>query len=169
LLQLAARLKDNPIIMDYIIKDEKLELKYQSGKGAWTYHLRIPNSKNIEGKWGYIKVSGSIDNFKIESKNLAPIKGEDKILSINAEIRKAINKKGGDFVTVTLYLLSNKERISESQILETFKESNILKAFKKLNEVEKNEILKSVISQKSEGKQIKMIIKHIDKLSKQAE
>ena len=151
--------------MEYIIKDEKLELKYQSGKGAWTYHLRIPNSKNIEGKWGDIKVSGFIDNFKIEARNLAPIKGEDKMLSINGEIRKAINKEGGDIVTVTLYLLSNKEKITESQILETFKESNVLKAFEKLNEVEKNEILERIISQKDEEKQIKMIIKHIDKLS----
>ena len=153
--------------MDYIIKDEKLELKYQSGKGAWTYHLRIPNSKNIEGKWGEIIVSGFIDNFKIERRNLAPIKGEDKMLSINAEIRKAINKKGGDIVSVTLYQLSNKEKIDESQILETFKESNVLKAFEKLNEEEKNEILDSIISQKNEEKQIKTIIKHIDKLSKQ--
>ena len=153
--------------MEYIIKDEKLELKYQSGKGAWTYHLRIPNSKNIEGKWGEILVSGFIDNFKIEARNLAPIKGEDKMLSINAEIRKAINKKGGDMVNVTLYLISNKEKITESQILETFKESNVLKAFEKLNEEEKNEILDSIISQKNEEKQIKTIIKHIDKLSKQ--
>ena len=153
--------------MDYIIKDEKLELKYQSGKGAWTYHLRIPNSKDIEGKWGDIKVSGFIDNFKIEARNLAPIKGEDKMLSINGEIRKAINKKSGDIVTVTLYLLSNKEKITESQILETFKESNVLKAFKKLKEVDKNEILDSIISQKNEEKRIKIIIKHLDKLSKQ--
>ena len=152
--------------MEYIIKDEKLELKYQAGKGAWTYHLRIPNSKNIEGKWGDIIVSGFIDNFKIERRNLAPIKGEDKMLSINAEIRKAINKKGGDIVTVTLYLLSNKEKITESQILETFKESNVLKAFKKLNEEEKIEILDSIISQKNEEKQIKTIIKYIDKLTK---
>ena len=151
--------------MNFIIKDEKLELKYQSGKGAWTYHLRIPNSKNIEGKWGDIIVSGFIDNFKIERRNLAPIKGEDKMLSINAEIRKAINKKGGDIVTVTLYLLSNKEQITEKQILETFKESNVLKAFKKLNEEEKNEILDSIIQQKNEEKQIKIIIKHIDKLN----
>ena len=153
--------------MEYIIKDEKLELKYQPGKGAWTYHLRIPYSKNIEGKWGDIIVSGFIDNFKIERRNLAPIKGEDKMLSINAEIRKAINKKGGDIVNVTLYLLSNKEKITESQILETFKESNVLRAFKKLNEEEKNEILDSIISKKNEEKQIKAIIKHIDKLSKQ--
>ena len=137
--------------MQYIIKNEKLELVYQHGKGAWTYHLRIPNSKNIEGKWGDIIVSGFIDNFKIERRNLAPIKGEDKMLSINAEIRKAINKKSGDIVTVTLYLVSNKEKITESQILKTFKESNVLKAFKKQNE----------------EKQIKAIIKHIDKLSKQ--
>jgi hypothetical protein len=155
--------------MEYIIKDEKLEFKYQSGKGAWTYHLRIPNSKNIEGKWGDIKVSGFIDNFEIEARNLAPIKGEDKMLSINGEIRKAINKKGGDFVTVTLYLLSNKERITESQILETFKASNVLKAFKRLNALEKKEILGSIISQKNEEKQIKIIIKHIDKLSKQSD
>lgn len=153
--------------MEYIIKDEKLELKYQSGKGAWTYHLRIPNSKNIEGKWGEIKVSGFIDNFEIEARNLAPIKGEDKMLSVNGEIRKAINKKGGDIVTVTLYLLLKKEKVTESQILETFKESNVLKAFNKLSKVEKNEILDSIISQTNEEKLIKVFIKHIDKLSNQ--
>ncbi len=152
--------------MDYIIKDEKLELKYEQGKGAWTYHLRIPNSKNIDGKWGDIKVSGVIDDYKIENRNLAPIKGEDKMLSINSEIRKAINKNGGDIVTVSLFLLSKKEKITEKKILETFKESEVLEAFKKLNEFEKNEILESIIYQKIEEKQIKLIIKHIDKLSK---
>lgn len=151
--------------MEYIIKDEKLELKYKPGKGAWTYHLCITNSKNIEGKWGDIKVSGFIDNFKIESRNLAPVTGGDKILSINAEIRNAIHKTGGDIVTVTLYLLSDKEKITESHILQTFKESNVLKAFKNLNEEEKKEILDSVISQKNEEKQIKKLIKHIDNLS----
>ena len=151
--------------MDYIIKDEKLELIHEHGKGAWTYHLRIPNSKHIDGKWGDIKVSGSIDTYKIEARNLAPIKGEDKMLSVNSEIRKAINKKGGDIVTVSLYLLSKKEEITEKQILETFKESGVLEAFEKLNESEKNDILESIISQKIEEKQIKIIIKHIDKLS----
>lgn len=151
--------------MEYIIKDEKLELIYEQGKGAWTYHLKIPNSKDIEGKWGDIKVSGFIDDYKIEARNLAPIKGEDKMLSINGEIRKAINKKGGDFVTVSLYLFSKKEEITEKQILETFKESGVLGAFEKLNEFEKNEIFESITSQKIEEKQIKIIIKHIDKLS----
>ncbi|BAP31211.1 uncharacterized protein CHSO_2174 [Chryseobacterium sp. StRB126] len=82
--------------MDYIIKNEKLKLIYEPGKGAWTYHLRIPNSEHIEGKWGEIKVSGSIDDYKLESRNLALTKEGDKILSINNEIRTAINKKGGE-------------------------------------------------------------------------
>lgn len=161
----SCELTNNTTPMNYIIKDEKLELIYEFGKGAWTYHLRIPNSKEIEGKWGDIKVSGFIDNFKIEARNLAPIKGEDKMLSINSEIRKAINKKGGDFVTVTLYLLSNRERITEKQIVETFKESEVLKAFEKLSEAEKKEIFDSIIFEANEEKQVKIIIKHIDKLS----
>ncbi|RYE55566.1 MAG: DUF1905 domain-containing protein [Sphingobacteriales bacterium] len=150
--------------MNYIIKDEQLQLIYQPGKGAWTYHLRIPNSKDIEGKWGDIKVSGSIDDYTMEARNLAPIKGEDKMLSINGEIRKAINKGGGDFVTVTLYLLSKKETITKKEILETFDEAGVLEAFKKLTAVKRNEIVDSIISEKKENKQIRLIVKHIDKL-----
>jgi hypothetical protein len=104
---------------------EKLELKYIPGKGSWTYHLRIPNTKDIKDKWGDIKVSGSIDGYKIESKNLAPVKGEDKLLSINDTIRKAINKSGGDIVTVSLYLLKTRKDINELHIFETFEESGI--------------------------------------------
>lgn len=151
--------------MKYIIKDEQLRLVHQPGKGAWTYHLRIPNSKDIEGKWGDIKVSGSIDKFKIESRNLAPIKDEDKMLSVNSEIRKAINKKGGDFVQVTLYLLANKNKITKNEVLESFEESNVLQEFNKLSEIDRKEILNSITLQKNEEKQIKLILDHIDKLS----
>jgi len=86
--------------MDYIIKNEKLKIIYEQVKGAWTYHLRIPNSEYIEGKWGEIKVSDTIDDYKIELRNLAPTKTGEKLLSINNNIRNAINKKGGDTVTI---------------------------------------------------------------------
>ena len=88
------------------------------------------------------------------------------MISINDKIRKAINKTSGDIVTVTLYLSAPKEQITEKQILETFKESNVLKKFQKLTAVEKSEILAHIFSQKSEDKQIKAIVKHIDILSK---
>ena len=150
--------------MEYLIKDEKLELKYQPGKGAWTYHIQIPNTKHIIGKWGSMKVSGTIDNYKIESINLAKLGDQDKLISINDKIRKAINKSGGDTVIVTLRLLTSKKQITEKEVLETFKDSGVLKAFKKLKKDEQNEIIKKITSLTSEDKQVKMILKYIDHL-----
>jgi uncharacterized protein YdeI (YjbR/CyaY-like superfamily) len=152
--------------MEYLVKDEILELKYERGKGAWTYHIQIPNTKHIVGKWGSMKVAGTIDNYKIESINLAKLGDEDKLISINDKIRKAINKSGGDKVRVTLYLLISKEQITEKEILETFKESGVLKTFKKLTDEEQKEIIGKIASTKSEDKQIKVILKYIDQLSK---
>ncbi len=151
--------------MEYLVKDEKLELKYQSGKGAWTYHLQIPNTKHIVGKWGSMKVAGTIDNYKIESINLAKLGDEDKLISINSNIRKAINKSGGDTVTVTLYLLTSKEQITKKEVLETFKDSGVLIFFKQLTEDERNEIIGNITSLKSEDKQVKMILKYINQIS----
>ena len=152
--------------MEYLVKDEILELKYEHGKGAWTYHIQIPNTKHIVGKWGSMKVAGTIDNYKIESINLAKLGDEDKLISINEKIRKAINKSGGDKVTVTLYLLTSREQITEKEILETFKEEGVLKTFKKLTNEEEMEIIGKIASTKSEDKQIKVILKFIDQLSK---
>lgn len=152
--------------MEYLLKDEKLELKYVPGKGAWTYHIQLPNTKHIIGKWGFLKVSGAIDGYKLEAKNLFTITGQDKLLSINSEIRKAINKSGGDTVTVTLFLLAPKEEVTVKQILETFKESEVLTAFKKLPEDERNEILEKIISQKTDEKLTNTLVKYIEKLSK---
>ncbi len=152
--------------MEYLVKDEKLELKYEPGKGAWTYHIKLPNTKHIVGKWGFLKASGTIDDYKVEDKNLFTIKGQDKLMSINEKIRTAINKTGGDIVTVTLYLSAQKEQITEKQILETFKESNVFKKFQTLTADEKSEILTNIFSQTSEEKQIKTIVKHIDMLNK---
>jgi Domain of unknown function (DUF1905) len=152
--------------MEYLVKHDKLELKYERGKGAWTYHIQIPNTKHIVGKWGSLKVSGTIDNYKIDSINLFTITGQDKLISINDKIRKAINKSGGDTVIVTLYLLTSREQITEKEVLETFKDSGVLKTFKKLTEDERNEIIGKITSAKSEDKQVKMILKYIDQLSK---
>ncbi len=46
--------------MKKIIEDQDSELQYKKGFGAWTYHLRIPNTAGIEGRWGLPEVSGTI-------------------------------------------------------------------------------------------------------------
>ena len=67
---------------------------------------------------------------------------------------------------MTLYLLTSKEQITEKEILETFKVSEVLQAFKKLPDEEQKEIIGKIASTKSEEKQIKVILKFIDQLSK---
>lgn len=91
--------------MKKIIENQKLLLVYQPGFGSWTYHIRLPETSGIKGTWGSMKVIGKIDNYIVRGINLAPRKDEDKIISINKEIRNTIHKKGGDQVNVTLYLL----------------------------------------------------------------
>ncbi|MDY0294976.1 MAG: DUF1905 domain-containing protein [Acholeplasmataceae bacterium] len=91
--------------MKKLLDNQKLTLKYQPGFGSWTYHLVIPGTASIKGTWGSLRVIGKIDNYILNEHNLAPRKNEDKIISINKEIRETIDKSGGDIVTVTLYLL----------------------------------------------------------------
>lgn len=152
--------------MEYLIKNQQLELKYQPGKGAWTYHLQIPNTKHLVGKWGSLKVSGFIDDYKLDAKNLFTIKGQDKLISINDTIRKAINKSGGDFVTVTLYLLSTNKQITEKEIQDTFADADVDKVFKKLTKAEQKQIIEDITAQKTEEKQLKAIVKYIEQLGK---
>ena len=63
--------------MKNLVKNKKVKLKYVPGNGAWTFHVVVPNTKDLEGGWGYIKVSGTIDDFEINAKNLMPQKGKD--------------------------------------------------------------------------------------------
>ncbi|WKL43505.1 DUF1905 domain-containing protein [Flavobacterium sp. ZE23DGlu08] len=149
--------------MNFIVENEKLEIQYIPGNGAWTYHLIIPNTKNIKGKWGDLKVSGKIDDYEINSKNLAPLKNSDKKMSLNSEIRNFIGKRGGEFVNVTLYLVNeNTEKKNENEmIFECFKDAEVLNIFKKLKIEEQNEIIQNINSSATENQKVEKIVKFI--------
>lgn len=151
--------------VNYLIKEDALLLHYQPGKGAWTYHIIIPNSKDIKGKWGDIKVSGTIDGYPIERMNLAPMGDADKRLSINNTIRKAIQKSGGDKVLVTLYLDEGDPKLTEKEIRDTFKDSGDLKNFEKLPEKKQREVLDTVLNASSEEKQVELLVDYIELLN----
>jgi hypothetical protein len=149
--------------MDYLIKEEDLILQYDPGKGAWTYHLVIPNTANMKGKWGSLKVSGNIDGFSISSKNLSPRKKSDKLLAINDEIRKAINKTGGDKVKVTLYLDVIEKLADDDQIVLSFQDALVLDKFKSLAKTKQKSIIDDILSQPNEDKQVERILFYINK------
>ena len=151
--------------MNYLVKDKQLPIHYNPGKGAWTYSIIIPDTKDLKGKWGDLKVSGSIDNYKFECKNIAPTKGYDKLLSINSEIRQAIGKSGGDIVTVTLYLIPEEKSVNQKHIIECFKDADVFTRFKSLKQTEQEEIIKSILVLPNEDKQVEKILYVINHLS----
>lgn len=151
--------------MKELLKDKKLTLNYVPDHGAWTYNIIIPDSKDIKGKWGYIKVSGTIDGYEFKNMNLAPRKGLDMYMSVNAGIRKAINKKGGDSVIVNMYKDSDNKLTDEDDILACFRDADILTEFRALNEEERTIIIKDILSQADENSQEKKILLEIKKLS----
>ena len=155
--------------MNYIIENEKLTLQYIPGNGAWTYQLIIPNTKDIKGKWGDLKVSGTIDGFEIKHKNLGPIKNSDKKMAINSEIRNAINKEGGDTVTVTLYLENQNNKTDYIEILDCFKEAQVLPIFEKLPKNEQVAILNDISNVATVDQKAEKIISSIDKLESKRE
>lgn len=130
--------------MNYLIENEALTLQYVPGNGAWTYHLIIPYTKDIKGKWGDLKVSGSIDGYELKHKNLAPVKNGDKKLAINHEIRTAIGKEGGDRVLVTLYLENRHEQPDNEEILECLRDADVLQIFRSLAKAEQDELLRQI-------------------------
>ena len=150
--------------MRELIKNKKLILQHIPGKGSWTYHIIVPNTKDIKGKWGYMKVSGKIDGYEIKNKNLAPVKTGDKILSVNNTIRKAINKTGGDEVNVTLYLEVDNKLIKKSEVIECFEVAGVLENFKSLSIAEQDNMISNIILQADANVQEKVIVNHINKL-----
>jgi hypothetical protein len=115
-----------PLVMKYLVKEQELELMHVPNYGAWTYHIEIPDTKHIVGRWGYLKASGTIDGYSIENKNLFTVTGKNKLISINEKVRKAINKTGGDNVIVTLYLTATPS--DDFAEVESIKSSNQLSA-----------------------------------------
>ena len=152
--------------MNYIIENESLEIQYIPGNGAWTYQLIIPNTKDIKGKWGDIKVSGTIDSFEIRNKNLGPMKNADKKMALNSEIRNSIGKGAGDLVNVTLYLDNQNEQktIESEMIFQCFKDAAVFHLFDKLQIDEQNNIINDINSAATENQKVERIVKFISKL-----
>ena len=87
---LSVRLMTTRNKMEYFVKRQTTsELKYEHENAIYIiFKSRTP--KHIVGKWGSLKVSGTNDNYKIDSINLFTITGQDKLISINDKSKQLI-------------------------------------------------------------------------------
>ena len=144
--------------MNYIVQDQELVIQHWPGKGAWTYHLVIPNSRDIPGTWGHIKVSGTIDDYAFEGRNLAPRTNQDKMLSVNAAIRQHLGKQAGDTVRVTMYREAAPALSTEADIRACLDDAGVLPQFSARTVAEQQALLREVLAQLDEVGQEKKIL-----------
>lgn len=83
--------------------DQTYLLKKFNGKGGWTY-IELPEIKPDRKRYfGWVKVSGFIDDYELQRYPLQSMGNGNLFLPVKAEIRKQINKQAGDVVKVVLY------------------------------------------------------------------
>lgn len=78
-------------------------LKKFNGKGGWTF-IELPEIKPDRKRYfGWVKVSGFIDDYELQNYPLQSMGNGNLFLPVKAEIRKQINKQAGDVVRVVLF------------------------------------------------------------------
>lgn len=146
---------------------KKLLLEKYPGKGGWTY-CRVPKlPKGSKNNFGFVKVKGTIDGYKISKYNIMPMKDGNHFLPVKAEIRKKIKKEAGDTVLVELYL-DNAPLKAPKELLECLAdEPAALKFFNSLSDSNKKYYIEWIYSAKKEETKVERIAKSIDRLAKE--
>jgi uncharacterized protein YdeI (YjbR/CyaY-like superfamily) len=151
--------------MKPLVKKKFLMEKYP-GKGGWTF-VRIPKlPKSTKKNFGYVKVKGTIDGFRISKYNIMPMKDGNFFLPIRTEIRKKIGKEAGAMVEVILYP-DNEPLKAPKELLECLAdEPAALKFFKTLTDSNKKYYIEWIYSAKKEETKVERMARSIDRLAK---
>ena len=72
------------------------------GKGGWTYAAIPEIAQNKSNPFGWVSVSGFIDDVELKKYKLMPMGNGLLFLPVKASIRKKIKKEAGDNVRVKL-------------------------------------------------------------------
>ena len=157
-----------PIIVttDKPLTDKEYLLQKFAGKGGWTY-AEIPEIlKDKHAHFGWVRVRGSIDHFEIRSYHLMPMGNGKLFLPVKAAIRKAINKKAGDLVHVTLFADNEPVEIPEELKLCLMDEERGLEVFRAYSYGEQKAMINWIYAAKREETRIERIARTMDKIAK---
>lgn len=150
---------------NWLIEKEYLLEKF-TGKAAWTY-IEIPEIKpNKNMPFGWVIVSGFIDDFVLEKIKLMPKGNGNLFLAVNAKIRKKIKKEVGEKAFLKLNIENAPSEIPE-EIMECFA-NEPKKVYTNLNlkKEQQQTFLNWIYSAKNEDQKAERILDMMDKLAR---
>lgn len=152
--------------MNKVVKNTYL-LKKFPGKGGWTYAVIPEITPSKKMPFGWVQVSGFIDQYKLDKIKLMPMGNGSLFLSVKSAIRKSINKEAGDWVQVELFIdespIDIPQEIIECLTLESDKNYNV---FINLSNSKQKAYLDWIYEAKKEQIKLKRILKMLEHLSK---
>jgi hypothetical protein len=145
-------------LMQELLVDKLYQLQKMEGKGGWTYTLieEIPPDK--KAKFGWVQVSGSIDNFELLRYKLMPWGNGKLFLPVRAEIRKKIKKQAGDWVHIQLYLDNTANEVPEEFLLCLEDDQEAKSFFETLSESEQQFYIKWIYEAKKDETKVSRIV-----------
>ncbi|HSQ44646.1 MAG TPA: YdeI/OmpD-associated family protein [Ginsengibacter sp.] len=140
----------------------------QGEKTGWSY-IEIPEEIASKMKPGYKKsfrVKGSLDNYEIERTSLLSMGGGSFIISINATIRKALGKRKGAVIKVSLTEDAREVEINKTFLVCLADEPQALEFFNSLPGSHRNYFSKWIEGAKTEETKANRIARAVTALSR---
>ncbi|MFY0687004.1 MAG: DUF1905 domain-containing protein [Cyclobacteriaceae bacterium] len=135
------------------------------GKGGWTYAAIPEIAQNKNNPFGWVTVSGSIDDHELDKVKLMPMGDGRLFLPVKAKIRRSIGKHAGDQVRIVLRVDITPQYITD-EVIECLKlePTATLTAFYNMPEFNKKFWLDHIYQASSDEIKSERIIKLIDEL-----
>jgi bifunctional DNA-binding transcriptional regulator/antitoxin component of YhaV-PrlF toxin-antitoxin module len=145
-----------------------LKFDKKGEKTGWTFiEISASQAKKLkpDTKVGY-RVRGTLDSYAIKQVALMPMGEGTFILPVNGKMRKALGKKAGDKVKVTLEADESKIVLSHDMMACLKDEPAALAAFKKLPGSHQKYFSRWIESAKTAHTKTKRIVMTVEALSK---
>lgn len=150
--------------MEKPLVNKKYQLKKYPGKGGWIYAVINEIPKKHRGKYGSVRVRGTIDDYEIKQYSLMPLKSVGLFFPIKAEIRKKIGKTEGDWIHIKLYKDDSVLEIPNELTLCLMEEPEAHRFFLSLSQSEQRLYVLWIFSAKRMETKTTRIVKSIERL-----
>ncbi|HEU5290410.1 MAG TPA: YdeI/OmpD-associated family protein [Cyclobacteriaceae bacterium] len=144
-----------------------LKFDKKGEKSGWTFiEISPAQAKKLSDSKVSFRVKGALDSHKISQVAILPMGDGGFILAVNGTMRKAIGKKAGDKVKVTLEADESKIILSRDLMACLKDDPAALAAFKKLPGSHQKYFSRWVESAKTANTKTKRIVMAVEALSK---